>query len=87
MIIVGLTRRQKQEYLEVLKRSRHELVSPTSSTASKNNASNAESTDSEFAVGKKKKKKKMVIESEPDDESSMTFYVHFLNLFASFFKN
>lgn len=74
MVIVGLTRRQKQEYLAVLKRSRTELVSPNSSTASKNNA-DAESTDSEFVLGKKKKnKKKMVIESE--DESSIILFIY-----------
>lgn len=76
MVIVGLTRRQKQEYLAVLKRSKTELISPNSSTASKNNNVDAESTDSEFALGKKKKKnkKKMVIESE--DESSIIVPFH-----------
>ena len=76
MVIVGLTRRQKQEYLAVLKRSKTELISPNSSTASKNNNVDAESTDSEFALGKKKKKnkKKMVIESE--DESSIILAFH-----------
>ena len=66
----GLTRRQKQEYLKVLARSRVELVSPTGSKSPK--AADEESTDSEMINARKKKKakKKMMIES---DESSMYF--------------
>lgn len=51
------------------------MASPNSSTTPKNNVE-PESTDSEFALGKKKKKhkKKIVIESE-DESSKILHYI------------
>ena len=68
----GLTRKQKRQYLEVLERSKTDVISPTSSTPSPGPSSNrndAESSDSEVLsqIKKKNKKKKMVIDSEPEE--------------------
>eukprot|EP00111_Clytia_hemisphaerica_P002878 TCONS_00008137-protein len=71
----GLTRKQKRQYLEVLERSKTDVISPTSSTSSPGPLSNrneTESSDSDTLsqLKKKHKKKKMVIDSEPDEEGS-----------------